>query len=101
MRTAAAAAVIAENGRRAMLKRLFYLGRPDIMSLLRRKDLPGLVRALQDKSPDVVRDAAEAITSLHRQGDEAERQQAAGTAPALMDAHTRVCGPGAWLLRTP
>jgi hypothetical protein len=95
--TPATAAVIAENGRRAVLKRLFRVGTPDIMSLLQRKDLPGLVEALQDKSPDVVSKAAEAITSLHRQGDEAERRQGAGTAPALIDAYDRVCGPGGWL----
>jgi len=82
-----------------MRKRLLHFGQPDIVSLLRRKDLPGLVRALQDESPDVVRDAARAIASLHREGDEAERRQAAATAPALMDAFTRVCGPG-WAYRS-
>ena len=82
-----------------MRKRLLHFGHPDIMSLLQRKDLPGLVRALQDKSPDVVRNVARAIASLHRQGDEAERQQEAATAPALMDALTRVCGAG-WAYRS-
>jgi len=79
-----------------MLKRLFHAGQPDVMRLLQRKDLPGLVQALEDESPDVVRKAAEAITSLHRQGNEAERQQAAATAPALIGAYTRVCGGGGW-----
>ena len=80
-----------------MLKRLLHIGQPDIMRLLERKDLSGLVQALQDKSLDVVKHAAEAIASLHSQGDEAERQQAAGAAPALIDAYDRVCGPGGWL----
>lgn len=80
-----------------MLKRLLHVGQPDIMRLLERKDLSGLVRALQDKSLDVVKHAAEAIASLHSRGDEAERQQAAGAAPALIDAYDRVCGPGGWL----
>ena len=80
-----------------MLKRLFHSGRPDISLLLQRQDLPGLGQALQDKSLDVVQHAAEAITSLHRQGDEAQRRQAAATAPTLIDAYDRVCGPGGWL----
>ena len=62
-----------------MLKRLLHFGPPDVASLLQRKDLPGLVQALADKSPGVVRDAARAITSLQRQGDEAQRRHGGGS----------------------
>jgi hypothetical protein len=74
-----------------MLKRLFHLG-PDVATLLQRKDVPGLVRALRDDSFEVVAAAAEALATLHRDGDEAVREQLAGSVDALLDAYSRWSG---------
>ena len=65
---------------------------PDIPGLARRNDAPGLARALEDKSPDVVKDAALAIATLHEQGDAGMRQQTEATTPALIAVCNRVCG---------
>ncbi len=73
----------------AFLKGLLH---PDVPGLAHRNDVPGLARALQDKSPDVVRDAARAIATLHAQGDAGVRQQTESTRPALIAACNRVCG---------
>lgn len=66
----------------------------DVPGLARRGDVPGLARALEDESPDVVRDAARAIATLHGQGDGTLRQQTEATRPALIAASNRVCGVG-------
>jgi len=66
--------------------------REDVSDLLRREDVAGLVRALENASPDIVLAASQAIGSLHRHGDDAMRRQTSACGPALLDAFARVRG---------
>ena len=62
---------------------------PSVAEMRVDEDVDGLVRALGDPSPTVVRDAASALGSLHLHGAEASRQHAAAAEPALVAAFMR------------
>lgn len=71
-------------------RRLFNRKPPPTVAIMRiDQDVDGLLRALADSSPNVVRDAANAIGSLHLHGADASREKTAGAGPALVAAFMR------------
>jgi len=56
------------------------------------EDVDGLLRALRDPSPTVVRDAAMAIGSLYLHGGEPSHNKAEAAGPALLESYARLQG---------
>lgn len=72
------------------LRDLLRRGPADVATLHLRNDAAGLVRALGDPSPEIVKDAAEAMSSISRQGDTPARTQLAASGPDLLRAYQRL-----------